>query len=612
MSKRKLIVAALMGAGVIGAVQFDEHQARRNQTANSLLTMIGVPFCAPQRGGPEHRAFFRLAMAQAESGSRPARSEVGPFTRAIPDAESIARADADPLLADDLGTLHYPITTAVPQAQRFFDQGLRLTYAFNHREALRAYRRARNLDPTCAMCYWGEALVLGPNINAPMDAESAAPAFDAMSKANALAAGVRPKERALIEALTARYGPDAQPDRSALDHAYAAAMQQVAARYPDDDQIAILYAESLMDLQPWDYWQAGGAQPKGSTAEIVGLLEKVLARNPDHPGAIHYYIHLTEASSDPRRAVPYAQRLGRLMPGAGHVVHMPFHTFFRVGMYREAIEANKQAVAVDEAYIERAAPVGIYLDGYYPHNVHSLMVSAQMAGDGETVIASANKLERVVSDAAARRIAWVQPIKAAPYFAHAQFSDARTILALADPGTEFPFVHAMWRYARTVGLAGAGQVAAAQAELKAIEEIAQAHDLAELTSAGVPAKEVLALAQHVARARIAQARNDIPGAVQEFQAAVALEDTLAYSEPPYWYYPTRQSLGATLLLAGNVDQAEDVLRASLARTPNNGWALFALSEVYRRSGDESSMAAAMELLDKAWMGERGMLNLARL
>ena len=228
-------------------------------------------------------------------------------------------------------------------------------------------------------------------------------------------------------------------------------MQKVAARYPDDDQIAVLYAESLMDLQPWDYW-AGGA-PKGRTEEIVGLLEKVLARAPDHPGAIHYYIHLTEASSDPKRAVPYAQRLGGLMPGAGHVVHMPFHTFFRVGMYKEAVEANRQAVAVDEAYIARSTPVGIYPQGYYPHNVHSLMVSAQMAGEGATVIESADKLGQIVSDAAAKNIAWVQPIKAAPYFAHAQFSDAKTILALPDPGADFPYVQAMWRYARAVGLA---------------------------------------------------------------------------------------------------------------------------------------------------------------
>jgi len=610
MWKRKLLITALLGAGLIGALAFDEHQASRSAQASLLLTTIGAPFCVPQRSGPQYKTFFRLAVAQAESANKPAKTEVGPFSKAIPDAESIANADANPVLVDDLGTLHYAITTSVPLAQQFFDQGLRLTYAFNHGEALRAYRKARTLDPDCAMCYWGEALVLGPNINAPMDAASGAPAFDAASKAKALSGKATPKERVLIAALTARYAQDAPADRAALDTAYADAMQKVAARYPDDDQIAVLYAESLMDLQPWDYW--AGSSPKGRTEEIIGLLEKVLARAPDHPAAIHYYIHLTEASSDPKRAVRYAQRLGSLMPGAGHVVHMPFHTFFRVGMYKEAVEANRQAVKVDEAYIARSTPVGIYPQGYYPHNVHSLMVSAQMAGEGATVIESADKLGQIVSDAAAKNIAWVQPIKAAPYFAHAQFSDAKTILGLADPGADFPYVQAMWRYARAVGLANAGDVTAAQAEVDAIAQLEQANDFADLVAGGVPAKEVLRLAQHVARARIAQANKDSAGAVKHFEAAVGQEDMLAYSEPPYWYYPTRQSLGAALLVAGDLDRAEEVLRASLARTPNNGWALFGLMEMYKQRGDKPSAQAAKQLLDKAWMGDMRTLSLARL
>lgn len=612
MWKRKLLIGALMGAGLTGALAFDARQASRPDNASLLRAMVGVPFCAPQRSELRHKAFFRLAVAQTESGDPPAKTEVGPFGGAIPAAEPITGADADPVLADNLGTLHYPITTSVPLAQRFFDQGLRLTYAFNHGEALRAYRKARTLDPDCAMCYWGEALVLGPNINAPMNAASIAPAFDAANKAKAISDKASAKERALIEALTARYGQDAQTDRAALDQAYAAAMQKVAARHPDDDQIALLYAESLMDLQPWDYWQAAGAQPKGRTAEIVGLLESVLARSPDHPGAIHYYIHLTEASSDPKRAMPYAQRLGRLMPGAGHLVHMPFHTFFRVGLYKEAVEANRRAVLADEAYIARSMPVGIYPQAYYPHNVHSLMVSAQMAGDGATVVEAADKLGRIVSDAAAKNIAWVQPIKAAPYFAHAQFSDAKTILGLTDPGAEFPYVRAMWHYARGVGLANAGEVTAAQAEVEAIAELEWANDFADLVAGGVPAKDVLRLARQVVRARIAQANKDLAGAIRHLEAAVEVEDALAYSEPPYWYYPTRQSLGAALLLAGQLDEAEDVLRASLARAPNNGWALFGLMRVYQRRGDEASAQAAKQLLDKAWLGEPRALNLARL
>jgi tetratricopeptide (TPR) repeat protein len=601
-----------MGAGLIGALAFDARQTAHSENPSLLLATIGLPFCASQRGGPQNKTFFRLAMAQGESGNPPVKTEVGPFSGAIPEAASIASADADPVLADNLGTLHYLITTSVPLAQQFFNQGLRLTYSFNHGEALRAYRKARTLDPDCALCYWGEALVLGPNINAPMDAASVAPAFAAVNQAKAVSEKASAKERALIEALAARYGQEVRAERAALDQAYADAMQKVAASYPDDEEIAVLYAEALMDLQPWDYWQAAGAQPKGRTAEIVGLLESVLAKAPDHPGAIHYYIHLTEASSDPKRAVPYAQRLGRLMPGAGHLVHMPFHTFFRIGMYKEAVEANRQAVRADEDYIARSAPVGIYPQAYYPHNVHSLMVSAQMAGDGATVIESADKLGRIVSDAAAKNIAWVQPIKAAPYFAHAQFSDTKTLLGLVGPGADFPYVRAMWHYARGVGFANAGEVTAAQAEVDAIAKLEQANDFADLIAGGVPARDVLKLAQQVVRARIAQANQDSAGAIQHFEAAVALEDALAYSEPPYWYYPTRQSLGAALLLADRLDEAEDVLRASLARAPNNGWALFGLMKIYQQRGDKASAQAAKQLLDKAWLGEMRVLNLARL
>lgn len=612
MSKRE-ILGVLVGASLIsGTLAFVERQAARPDNPSLWLATIGTPFCAPQRDGPPYKTFFRLAMAEADSGNQPVKTEVGPFSRVIPAAESIASAEANPALADNLGTLHYPITTAVPLAQQFFNQGLRLTYAFNHSEALRAYRKARTLDPDCALCYWGEALVLGPNINAPMEAAAVAPALAAVSQAQAVSAKATAKERALITALAARYGQEAQANRSALDQAYADAMQKVAASYPDDNEIALLYAESLMDLQPWDYWQAAGAQPKGRTTEIIGLLERVLAKAPDHPGAIHYYIHLTEASSDPQRALPYAQRLGQLMPGAGHLVHMPFHTFFRVGLYKEAVAANRQAVLVDEAYIARSTPAGIYPQAYYPHNVHSLMVSAQMAGDGATVLAAADKLGQIVSDAAAKKIAWVQPIKVAPYFAHAQFSDAKTILSLVEPGADFPYVQAMWHYARGVGLANAGNVTAAQAEVDAITRLERANDFADLIAGGVPAKEVLQLAQQVVRARIAQANQDWTGAVKHFEAAVALEDALAYSEPPYWYYPTRQSLGAALLRVGQLDQAEQVLGASLVRAPNNGWALFGLMHVYQQRGDEASAQATRQLLDKAWLGEMRTLNLARL
>jgi tetratricopeptide (TPR) repeat protein len=608
---RGMSIAATISACIAGALAFDEYQASRAQADASLLSTVGAPFCAPQRSAPQFKTFFRLAMAQQDKIGAPPRTEVGPFSRAIATAGGAADASAEPVLAGDLGRLHYTITTAVPLAQQFFDQGLRLAYAFNHGEALRAFRKASALDPDCAMCYWGEGLVLGPNINAPMESAAVAPAFAAITRARALAIHTTPKERALIEALATRYAADVAGNRSALDQAYAQAMQSVAARYPDDDEVTVQYAEALMDLQPWDYWDAAG-DPKGRAAEIVGLLKKVLERSPDHPGAIHYYIHLVEASADPLRALPYARRLGSLMPGAGHLVHMPFHIYFRAGLFKDALEANRAAVAADEALLAGSSATGIYPQAYYPHNVHSLLVSAQMAGDGKTVIDAAGKLEAIVSDAAARNIAWVQPIKAAPYFAHAQFSDLATILALPDPGADFPYVQAMWHYARAVGFANAGNTTAAQAEVDAIARLHESADFSGLIAGGVPAKDVVQLAQHVALGRIAQARRDYPAAVGHYSAAVAVEDTLAYSEPPYWYYPTRQSLGAALLLAGDLDRAEYALQSSLRRTPNNGWALFGLMKVYEQRKDVRSARTARELLRNAWVGELHELDLARL
>lgn len=613
MLTRTLIVSALIGAGVLGATVVDEYRLSQSGDQSLLAATIAQPYCGTQPGAPAMRTFFRMAMAaQADAAAKPPPTEVGPFSRAVADAASIAQADADPVLATDLGTLHYPISTSVPRAQQYFDQGLRLSFAFNHGEAVRAFRKARTLDPECAMCYWGEALVLGPHINAPMDAAAVGPAFEAVSRAQALAARAGAKERALIEALAARYAREAPADRAALDRAYADAMERVAARHPDDAHIAVLTAEALMDLQPWDYWESGGFRAKGRSADILALLERVLKKAPDHPGAIHFYIHMTENSSDPARALPYAQRLGRLMPGAGHVVHMPFHTYFRVGMYKEAVEANRQAVRADEAYIARSAPTGIYPVAYYPHNVHSLMASAQMAGDGATAIDAATKLDQIVSTAMAKQVAWVQPIKVAPYFTHAQFSAPQTILALPDPGPELPYVQAMWHYARGVGLAQRGDRSAARLEADAIARIAQANAFTELAAIGIPAKDVLRLAEQIVLGRIAQAGDDHAGAVRHFQAAVELEDSLAYTEPPYWYYPTRQSLGAALLRAGRVDEAEDVLRSSLARAPNNGWALFGLMKVYDQRGDRASSRTVARLLERAWLGDRKMLTLARL
>jgi tetratricopeptide (TPR) repeat protein len=555
-----------------------------------------------------------LAIGQPVHADRPVghvHTEVGHLPREATVA-SPDYVDREPPLWNNLGTLSYRITTRHEQAQRYFDQGLRFAYAFNHLEAQRAFRMAQKLDPKCAMAFWGEALVLGPNINVPMDSSAAEPALTAIHRAKALAKRASARERALIEALSKRYAKNPGNDRKHLDTAYAKAMAKVAARFPKDDQIAVLYAESMMDLSPWDYWQDGGSKAKGRTAEILKVLERVLARNPDHPGAIHYYIHMVEASDRPERAEPYARRLASLMPGAGHLVHMPFHIYFRLGRYVDALEANKAGIAADEAYILEAKPPGLYSKVYYPHNLHSLIASAHMAGDGETALAAAEKLARVVPEEAARTIPLVQPIKAAPYFAHAQFSPPATVLALPDPGSALPYVQAMWHYARGVAAASQSDGATAEGEAQAIARIGANADFSTLTVSGIPAPDILRLARLVVLGRIAQAKGDLKAARVEFERAVAVQDKLSYMEPPHWYYPVRQSLGAVRLLSGDLQGAEDAFRASLREAPNNGWSLYGLAEVYSRRDDERQADVTRERLEQAWAGDRRVLSLARL
>lgn len=537
-------------------------------------------------------------------------TETGHFPGdAFPAGDYVSSA---PPLWDNLGTLTYPVTTVSPKAQRYFDQGLRLAYAFNHLEAQRAFRMAQKLDPGCALCFWGEALVLGPNINAPMEPSALAPAQAALARATALAGSVSAVERGLIEALTHRYASNPGSDRRKLDLAYADAMGRLAADFPDDPQIPVLYAESLMDLSPWSYWSDGGTRPNGRTSEIVALLEKVLARNPDHPGAIHYYIHTVEASDRPERAEPHARRLAGLMPGAGHLVHMPGHLYYRLGQYRDALEANRDAVAVDEAYLRRTGATGLYAQGYYPHNVHFLMASAQMAGDGDTALSAAGKLAGLVNADTMRKVPWTQPVRAAPYFAHAQYGEAGAVMALPDPGAEFPYVQAAWRYARGMACAAAGSLPRARSELSELRRIARQADFAALNNAGIPAADVLRIAEQVLTAHMARAQGRGGDAVAAFEAAAILQARLPYMEPPFWYYPVRRSVGAQKLLAGDLEGAEADFDAALDIAPNDAWSLQGLAEVHRRRGDMRSVRKVEEQLRRTQAGETGRVDLKRI
>jgi tetratricopeptide (TPR) repeat protein len=582
-----ILTGALMGAA--GA------------TVTPTLPSLDFPICHT----PAARTNTVVRLAQT-------RTEVPP-TEMKAAMAAPAFADSDPPLWDGLGSVTYKISTSSAEAQAYFDQGLRLAYAFNHGEAQRAFRKAQKLDPSCAMCFWGEALVLGPNINLPMQEDAVGPAYTAVQVALALSVNASPREQALITALATRYTQDPKADRTPLDEAYATAMGKLAADLPDDNEIALLYAEAVMDLSPWNYWQTGGHEPNPQSAPIVPTLERVLANDPHHPGAIHFYIHAVEASDRPQRAEPHADRLRGAIPNAGHLVHMPSHIYYRVGRYLDALADNKIAVTVDEKYLaDTNAPMGVYRLGYYPHNVHFVLASAQLAGDGATVLAAAEKLRGLIPDEVARDIAMVHPVKAAPYFAHAQFSAPETILALPDPGEAMPYVKAMWRYSRGLAYAAQRNFDAATAEADAIATLERATDFSLLKASGVPGEEVMRLARVVIQGRVAQAQGDLTAAIARFEEASALQDTLPYTEPPYWYYPLRQTLASALLQAGRLSEAEDQFQQALKRAPANGWSYYGLLQVYKARGDAAAAAQAEAELIKTWVGDRQLLQISNL
>jgi tetratricopeptide (TPR) repeat protein len=469
------------------------------------------------------------------------------------------------------------------------------------------------------MCLWGEAWVLGPHINYPVEPDANARAVAVLEEARRLLAGRDDMEAALIDALSKRYSSDPKADRTALNQAYADAMEGVQARFPQDADVALLTVDALMNLTPWDYWADGGRTPKGATERMVNLIEGVLGErqvgpltaNPDHPGAIHLYIHVVEASDRPERAARHAARLERLMPGAGHLVHMPSHIWYRIGRWRDSLEANIRAAAADEAQLGRGGASLLYSQGYFAHNVHFIMASALMGGDGETAVKAAEKLAAIVSDRAKREVPWTQPIAAGRYYAHAQFSVAETVLALPAPEGDFPFVRAAWHYARGVALARQGKAEAARAEIAAMGALAQTPEIAALAKAGVPGPDVLAIAERVIEARIAQEAGDHASAAALFTDAAGTQDKLPYMEPPFWYYPVQQSLGASLLEQGKADDAEASFRAALKSAPNNGWAAIGLLRAAEARGDLRAADEARSLMQRNWFGA-GMPDLASL
>jgi tetratricopeptide (TPR) repeat protein len=501
-----------------------------------------------------------------------------------------AKSDSVPLYTD-LGSYHRSVTTSVPDAQRYFDQGLRLVFGFNHAEAIRAFTEAARLDPTCAMCFWGIAYAHGPHVNAGMDSASGVAAYAAAQKAQSLARRASAVERGYIGAVAKRYARVPPANRAGLDSAYATAMCEVSGRYADDLDAAALCAEAMMDLRPWNYWKQPSGEAYPGTLEIVAKLEGVVQRNPDHPGACHYYIHAVEAVQ-PGKAVACAERLARLMPGVGHMVHMPAHIYIRVGRYNEAVASNVHAVHTDEVYIEGQHPQGVYPIGYYPHNLHFLSFAATMAGRSAVAIDAARSLEGKANLDAARVVPMVQSFVPFLDLTLVTFGRWDDVLAHPLPPADLKYASTMAHYARGVAFAATGKPADAGRELDAVKQAAAA--------AGPADKPVLDIAMHALMGEMAQRGGRLDEAAAHFKAAMGIEDAMLYFEPPTWYYPIRHSLGAVLLQAGRPAEAEAAYREDLKRFPENGWALFGLMQALRAQGKGADAAAVDARFRQAW------------
>lgn len=515
-------------------------------------------------------------------------------------------------LYDGIGRIDFPVTTNSPEAQRYFTQGLAFAYGFNHAAAIASFREAQRLDPSCSMCWWGEAFAHGPNINAPMDGAANARAVGAAAYANWLAQKATPVERSLTAAMVRRYSPDPAADRAALDADYADAMLGAAAAHPSHDDLTLLAAEAAMNTRPWDYW-AEDKQPKERIGTAVRLVEAVLARNPQHPQAAHLYIHLMENGPDPKRAEAAADRLNLpLAPSLGHLVHMPAHIYYVRGRWQDSIRANIEAAKADERWLHETGDRGLVRYGYYPHNVHFIVASAQMAGEMTVAIREARKLERLLDPATSARIAWIQAINAAPYFAAAQFAAPADILAMAAPDARLPYATAMRHYARAVARAQQRNRREFDREVAALRSLRSGTRLQSMIDQGVPATELVRLAETVAQARWAQADGRFEEAVSLYRKAAAIEQAIPYMEPPYWYYPVHQSLGAALFQAKRYAEARDAFATALAQSPNNGWVLYGLAAAERASGRGEQARIAEAAFVKAWSGDRRWLRMERL
>jgi tetratricopeptide (TPR) repeat protein len=508
----------------------------------------------------------------------------------------------------NLGSHTFPVSTQNKDAQLFINQGLNLAYAFNHAEARRAFREAARLDPNLAMAYWGQGLVLGPNINALMESSEEPHALEMVTKAMSLKASASEREQALIEALSKRYSGDAQ-HRQVNDKAYADAMRQVHRRFPDDLDISMLYVESVMDLRPWGYWMRDG-QPYEGTAEIVALTEDVIKRHPKHPGALHMYIHLMEAHH-PGRAEAAADALLPLMPAAGHMVHMPGHIYQRVGRYNDAIRSNELAITADEDYITQCRAQGLYPMGYYPHNIHFLWFAATYDGQSAKAIDAARKVAAKVPDEALKAVPVLAGFRVVPYLALTRFGKFDEMLKEPEP-TGHAYIRGMWLYARGLSFVAKNQLAAAEQELAKLNAVLKDKSLEGPLFSPNVMRNILSIGPEVLSGEMAAARGQYDKAIAHLEKAVRLEDALVYTEPSEWHYPPRHVLGAVLLEAGRPAEAETVYWEDLRRNRENGWALFGLVQALKAQKKTDQAAIVEARFNKAWQRSDVTLTASRL
>lgn len=503
-------------------------------------------------------------------------------------------------LFENLGDLSFTITTKNERAQIFFNQGLKLTYAFNHAEAHRSFMEASRLDPTSAMTFWGQAYALGPNINDPVPLDDRKiKTNEAMAKAKSLIASATPKEKALINALTSRYSEDLTKDVAELNMAYMNAMAKVLKEFPEDADVQILYAASVMNTVPWNYWDADG-NPSPNIAEAKAALEKAMEINPNNPGAHHYYIHMVELPK-PDLAVASADKLGGLMPAAGHIVHMPSHIYIRVGRYLDAVTANQAAILADEDYISQCYSQGLYPLGYYPHNIHFLWSAASLLGDSDIAIDAAKKTAEKVPVGEFVTMPFLQDFAATPMLAYTRFGKWNEILTIPAPNPEIKHLNLIRHYARGIAFIRKGNSKEAQEELDAIETLKNDPELADLVATANNASIHSAnIAYEVVAGELAALNGDTSKAIKHLEKAVEFEDALTYTEPAAWHIPTRQNLGAILMNVKKYEEAEKIYKEDLDVLRQNGWSLMGLHNSLKAQGKMDEAEVIKQEFDKAW------------